>query len=69
MPDTADPAAKLAKLVEHVATLDALLDLAAARGVEMPASARLLGVTLADADRLAASFLGDAHGGPEAGEA
>jgi hypothetical protein len=69
MPDAADPAAKLAEMTEAVATLDALLDLAAARGVEMPATARLLGATLADAERFAAGLLGDASGGPEAGEA
>jgi hypothetical protein len=69
MPDDTDPAAQLAAMVDAVANLDALLDLAAARGIEMPGALRLLHGTLADADRLAASLVGDQPMGPEAGEA
>lgn len=66
MPDL-DPATKLAAITEQAATLDALLDIAESRGVDVPGIAALLGATLADAERLAASLVGG--GGPEAGEA
>ena len=64
--DAVDPVAQLHQLIERAAELDALADIAASRGLSTPGVDALLRATIADADRLAGSFVG---GGPEAGEA
>jgi len=64
--DDLDPVARLRLLIEQAAELDALASIAAALGIATPGVDALLRATIADADKIAASFGG---GGPEAGEA
>lgn len=67
--DDLDPAAELETWIGRVASLDALLDIAASRGVDMPGASALLSSTLQLCDRLAADLARPRDMGPEAGEA
>ncbi len=67
--DDLDPVAQLEMWIQRVASIDALLDIAAARGVDMPGASALLASTLQLCDRLAADLARPQDGGPEAGEA